>query len=132
MSDQVETRTLTNWYIFFRDVWLPYLATVGFVLFLSYSTLSLLESVLIIGFMAGMAIIIAFNSWSRGNDDGINSTMETLVESGLILDEIIDHQVMIKPASGVEVHERCSHCGEGHILNASLTKQQNELGNEYQ
>jgi len=112
-------------------VWLPYLATVGFILFLVYSSLSILETVLTIGFMAGMAILIASNSWSRGSDDGMNSTMETLIESGLILDEMIDHQIILKPASGVEVHERCSHCGEGHIFNASLTKQQNELGNEY-
>lgn len=130
MSDQVETKTLTNWYIFFRDVWTPYLATVGFVYFLITSSLSILESVLIVTFMVAMSFIVAFNSWSRGKEDGINSTMETLIENGLILDEIVDHQVLLKPASDVDVYEQCTKCSEGVIFSPSLTKQQNEFSNE--
>ena len=130
MSDHIQTKTLTNWYTFFLDVWLPYLATVGFVLFLLYSSLSILESVLIFVFMTGMAFIVALNSWSRGQEDGMNTTMETLIESGLILDEMIDHQIILKPASGVDVYEQCSKCGDGVIFSPSLTKQQNELENE--
>ena len=130
MSDHIQTKTLTNWYTFFLDVWLPYLATVGFVLFLFYSSLSILESVLIVAFMTGMAFIVALNSWIRGQEDGMNSTMETLIESGLILDEMVDHQITLKPASNVDVYEQCSKCGDGVIFSPSLTKQQNELENE--
>lgn len=129
MSDQIQTKTLTNWYTFFRDVWLPYLVSAGFLVWLFNSPLGFFTSTLVILFMAGVVVLVAFNSWSTGREDGINYAMETLIANGILLECMVDGEISVKPASNVEIYSKCSKCGDGEVYNPSLTKQQNELGN---
>ena len=130
MSDHIQTKTWTNWYTFFLDVWVPYIASIGFISFLFYTPLDFFTIMLMILFMVGMSVIISLNSWRTGNEVGINYTMETLIENGLLLTEVVDNQVTVKPASNVVAYEKCTKCDEGVVYSPSITKLQNELGNE--
>ena len=127
MSDQIQTKTLTNWYTFFRDVYIPYIAGVALVGACWVISIDILSFVLMIFAMAGMVLVIAERSWSRGRDDGIDYTMETLVNQGLLIAEATSEDVTLKPAQGVVVYDRCNSCNSGWIYNPALTKAQEAL-----
>ena len=129
MSDQIQTKTLTNWYIFFRDVYLPYIAGVMLVSVCWMISIDILSFVLMIFAMLGMVLVIAERSWTRGRDDGINYTMETLINQGLIIaEEGLGEDVMLYPAKDMVVADRCTNCNKGWIYNPALTKAQESLG----
>lgn len=130
MSDQIQTKTLTNWYTFFRDVYLPYLAGVVLLGACWVISIDAISFVIMIFAMAGMSIVIAERSWNRGRDDGIDYTMEVLVNQGLLLAEGTGENIMLKPAQDVVVYDRCSHCNEGWIYNPALTKAQEALSDD--
>ena len=127
MSDQIQMKALTNWYIFFRDVYLPYIAGVVFVIVCWVVSIDILSFVFIIFGMLLMSLVIADRSWSHGRADGINYTMETLVDQGVIIEECVDDDIMLIFAKDVVVYDRCNRCTEGWIYNPALTKVQGAL-----
>ena len=130
MSDQIQTKTLTNWYTFFLDVYLPYLAGVALLGACWVISIDTISFVIMIFAMAGMSIVIAERSWNRGRDDGIDYTMEILVSQGLIIANVSDDGVKLSAAKDVVVSDRCTNCGDGWIVNPALTKAQEALSDE--
>ena len=130
MSDQIQTKTLTNWYTFFRDVYIPYIAGVALVGACWVISIDILSFVLMIFAMAGMVLVIAERSWTRGRDDGVDYMLETLVNQGLLITETTSDDVLVKPAQDVVIYDRCTSCDNGWVYNPALTKAQGALSDE--
>jgi len=127
MIDQTQKKKLTSWFTFFREVWIPYIVVIGFSVFLFASPLDTYTSVLTIIFFLGFFFYSSTISWENGRDDGINHTLEVLIQSGLILAEVVDGDTVLVPAKNVEVYDKCKMCVGGRIYNPSLTLKHNEF-----
>jgi len=78
-------------------------------------------------FFLGFFFYLSTISWENGRDDGINHTLEVLIQSGLILAEVVDGDTVLVPAKNVEAYDKCKMCVGGRIYNPSLTLKHNEF-----
>ena len=121
MKDFLETRDaisfVDNYSVVLLIFFVLFLTAVCFIHYMSF-----FNFVVMVGSIITVCWLVGKCAYAMGKDTGINYTMETLVDHGIIQAEATEDDVELKVEPNVVYYDRCNNCGEGWIANPSATK----------
>ena len=123
MKDQMVMKVLTSSFIYSHSKELLIVVSVLFlaIVYAMYFV-SLYNFVAMVGAIGIIAHLACNWGHKAGVEDGVESTLESLIASGLFETEVRDDDTIVKRVDDLVYFDECQKCEGGMVLNPSATK----------
>ena len=122
MKDQMETNVLMSSFIYSHSKKLLIIVSAFLAVVCAMHFVSLYNFVAMVGAIGVTTHLMWMVGHQTGIEDGVASTMESLVELGFFETEITDDDTVVKRVDDLVYFDKCQKCEGGMVLNPSATK----------
>ena len=122
MKDQMELKVLTSSFIYSHSKKLLIIVSAFLAVVCATHFVSLYNFVIMVGTIGVTTHLMWMVGHRNGVEEGVEATMESLVEMGLFETEIRDDDTVVKRVDDLVYFDKCQKCEGGMVLNPSATK----------
>ena len=122
MKDQMEASELTSSFIYSHSRELLFIISAFLLVVCVIHFMSLYNFVVMVAAIGAAAYLMWMVGHKTGIEDGVESTLESLIELGLFETEIRDDDTVVKRVDDLVYFDKCQKCEGGMVINPSATK----------
>ena len=122
MKDQMVMKVLTSSFIYSHSKKLLIIVSAFLAVVCAMHFVSLYNFAAMVGAIGIIAHLACNWGHKAGVEDGVESTLERLIASGLVETEVMDDDTIVKRVDDLVYFDECQKCEGGMVLNPSATK----------